>query len=102
MLKNTFLTRKDSSGTLAKRTDFSSCQMSVLVVGGSSSEQVWKGIKGWPLDVTSKGGLYNKVPVLLGGKAEGPCRVRFNAPWVLVTWGPPLHKQTHSTENIAV
>ena len=34
---------------------------------------------------------------------EGPCTVRFNAFWVMVTWEPPspVNRQTDTTENIA-
>ena len=54
----------------------------------SSSEQGLPGIQSWPPEVTSAGG------------GEGPCTVRFNASWVMVTWDLLLHGQTCPTENI--
>ena len=60
-------------------------QMSVLM-GGSSSEQVWICLQWWLPDVTGRGagvGPMSDVCVL------GGCTVRSNASWVMATWRPP-------------
>ena len=40
------------------------------------------------------------VPVQMGDKARGACMMRSNASWVMVTWDPPLDRQTDTTKNI--
>ena len=52
------------------------------LVGVSSSDQVWRGLQSWPPDLTSSWG------------GVGGCTVRFNASWVMVTWGLPPARWT--------
>ena len=93
-------TRKHSSRMCTARlptVNFTGHQMSLPVVGVSSSNQVWTGLQWWPPDVTSRrrGRSNAGDPMLM---CRG-CTVRSNALWVMVTWGTPC-EQTDMTENI--
>ena len=77
-----------------------------------SNKQVWIALQWRPPDVTSRGSwmevpmshVYGDgeldgplVPSLEGKRAgfrvgPGPCTVRSNAPWVMITWGPPGYR----------
>ena len=50
---------------------------------GSSSEQIWTGLKSWPPDITSRGSLCIEVP------CQGGNMVRSNASWVTLSHGTP-------------
>ena len=57
-------------------------------MGFKTGESLYRGVPGLRLELGEQGSL-----------TGGPCMVASNTSWIIVTWDPPVDRQTHMTEN---